>query len=290
MTALSRVMSRRSSRRLILITLLLATLMGTVHLQTIVQLQIQNSAAVVRAMNEDERHERLLRVRQNNSRQAQRTPKLTKPILNHVQEGGVNASFRGLILLSALVLNSPPNSKDVATRRSSTRITIKTTTRRPTVEQQAARATTFRSDVRMTRPKGANGGRQRAPIVSSSSNQAGLPPSRLYLLERAAARPPAEFTRTTQPPAIVRLSLPKTVDEHEENQYGIHSRIIVDVDEEQEASGFNELEELDSHIVPFQPRNHRWHLKSTEAFRSRFVLPPVGVSEKRVLHRGENEI
>lgn len=75
-----------------------------------------------------------------------------------------------------------------------------------------------------------------------------------------------------------------------ENPYGVHSRVIVDADDETEASGFNELEELDNSVIPFQPRNHNWHLKNDKYSKSQLIVPSTKLENKRKLHRGENEV
>jgi hypothetical protein len=71
-----------------------------------------------------------------------------------------------------------------------------------------------------------------------------------------------------------------------DNHHKMHSRLIVDVDDETEASGFNELEELDKNVVPFQPRqNHNWHLRTDEYSKFQLLVPSI-----KELHRGENQI
>ncbi|KAI6181359.1 hypothetical protein M3Y98_00820800 [Aphelenchoides besseyi] len=263
-------MRRRFLRLLALLTLL-ATLIGTVHLQTIVQLQIQNKASVVRdtnrqTMSAEERHERLLKVRQkdvhNSTRHIHKPAKLFKPILTHVSE--------------ALILNEPSKSREQ-------------TPLSPTIELPPPKST-----VRTKRPKLPTQHRKPS-IVSGGTNQNALPPSRLYLLDknRPTVKLPTDQTRTTKKPAFVHVNIPKQVEGQVENHYGLRSRVIVDVDEEEDASGFNALEELDSRIVPFEPRNRHWHLKLIEKpYRSSFDKPraKVVVDNRRVLHRGENEI
>lgn len=99
--------------------------------------------------------------------------------------------------------------------------------------------------VKVPKPNGKAKKRHKSPIHSSSTNQSALPPSRLYLLvdrELQKIQSSKEMTRTTMAPNIFRLKLPSNSTLTADNKYGVRPRIIVDQDDETEASGFNELE------------------------------------------------
>jgi hypothetical protein len=91
-------------------------------------------------------------------------------------------------------------------------------------------------------------------------------------------------------PHIFRLKIPAKITNPADNHYGTRSRLIVDVDDEIESSGFNALEELDNRVIPFQPRNHKWHLRTDNNGKSKLILPTNNQSGRRALHRGENAV
>lgn len=127
--------------------------------------------------------------------------------------------------------------------------------------------------------------------IHSSGTDQRLPPSRLYLLldhEIKQVKSSPQMTRTTMAPHIFRLKIPTNMTSPVDNHYGTHSRLIVDVDDEMEASGFNALEELDNRVVPFQPRNHKWHLRTDG--KSKLIGPTNKQNGRRTLHRGENAV
>lgn len=78
---------------------------------------------------------------------------------------------------------------------------------------------------------------------------------------------------------------PSSISEPIDNHYGLQSRLIVNIDDELEASGSNLLDESDIRTMFFQPR-YRWQSETDDSSKSKLVLLPI--QQRRILHRGEN--
>ncbi|KAI6176138.1 hypothetical protein M3Y97_00766000 [Aphelenchoides bicaudatus] len=246
----------------------------TTHLSTLQSAQSASSPVESKnstenlILNAEERHQRLVKVRMrslDNSSQLRYKPinnkfhknggaKLTKPITNRVT--------------GELRVNSQPKKK-LRQEENNSSERIKAIVKRP------------KPDAKFKKNQ-----------IHSSGTDQRLPPSRLYLLldhEAKQVKSSTQIMRTTMQPHIFRLRVPTNTTNPVDNHYGVRSRLIVDVDDELESSGFNALDELDNRVVPFVPRtDHKWHLRPEERGGKSKLIGPA--NKRQVLHRGENAI